>query len=247
MSNSGEAHFDLEEGDAYDRIVVEGGYFDYRAAARDIDGVLLENARVLELCVGSGNLAVELAQLGHEVTGLDASQPMLKKARTRTEGLGVELVQGDATLFDLKKSFDAVVIHSGHLIINHVEDKKLRLNGESQAAMRNTVESVSNHLEAGGKLLLNVEHWNDKTVPYPDGSLYVRIIKEETDEYGSRVHIFHDKPSGAVISEVIIRRPKIPFDKFLGALAARGFGEFTPLAPEDAPDTVTLFSATKLR
>ena len=64
--------------------------------------------RVLDLCCGSGLMTAELASLGLDVVGLDASEAMLARARTLL-GPDVPLVQ--AWLPDLPASgpFDAVV------------------------------------------------------------------------------------------------------------------------------------------
>lgn len=241
--------FDLEE--VYDRIVVEGQYFDYPSAAKHIGSILGGGARILELCVGTGNLANELALAGHPVTGLDRSPKMLDEFKSRPDAASIELVAGDATSFSLPELYDAVVIHSGHIIINRIEDGTLRLNGPSERAMQGTVESASRHLAVGGKLILNIEQWNDKAIPYPDGSIYIRRIKEEAERYGSRVHVFYDKPRNKVAAEIIIREPKIPFEAFLRELGAQGLGAFTEHVPTDPyggsePGAPTLFSATKL-
>jgi SAM-dependent methyltransferase len=76
----------------------------YENVARAIDGPLLE------LGVGSGRVAIALAQAGREVVGIDNSPSMLAEARRRLEGLGrlkgsVQLVEGDMTAFELETRF----------------------------------------------------------------------------------------------------------------------------------------------
>ena len=63
---------------------------------------------VLDLCCGTGLMTVALARLGYEVTGVDASAPMLARARRRA-GPGTALLQ--QTLPDLAVDgvFDAAV------------------------------------------------------------------------------------------------------------------------------------------
>jgi SAM-dependent methyltransferase len=52
-------------------------------------------ARILELAVGTGRVAIPLARLGHDVTGIDVSDAMLQRLRQAdTEGR-VEVVRGD--------------------------------------------------------------------------------------------------------------------------------------------------------
>jgi SAM-dependent methyltransferase len=72
---------------------------------------LPERATVLDIGCGTGRHAVELARAGLAVTGLDISPGMLREARKAAGAAGVqlELVQADATQFDLGRVFDAAV------------------------------------------------------------------------------------------------------------------------------------------
>jgi cyclopropane fatty-acyl-phospholipid synthase-like methyltransferase len=66
---------------------------------------------VLDIGCGTGRHAVELARRGLVITGLDISAGMLREARAaaRRAGVELELVQDDATTFDLGRVFDAAV------------------------------------------------------------------------------------------------------------------------------------------
>lgn len=68
-------------------------------------------ASVIDIGCGTGRHAVELAKAGYAVTGVDISSGMLSEARLAAERAGVELelVQADATTFDLGREFDAAV------------------------------------------------------------------------------------------------------------------------------------------
>lgn len=68
--------------------------------------------RVLDVGTGPGILANLLTELGHEVTGIDASEGMLKKARHNSLALhnSMQLLQGDGERLPFASgSFDAVV------------------------------------------------------------------------------------------------------------------------------------------
>lgn len=73
----------------------------YRALARRTGGP------ILELAVGSGRIAVPLAEDGHRVVGIDIDRAMLDRARARIAAAGpavasrIELVEGDMTGADL--------------------------------------------------------------------------------------------------------------------------------------------------
>jgi SAM-dependent methyltransferase len=70
-----------------------------------------EGASILDIGCGTGRHAVELAGAGYAVTGIDISGGMLREAAVAAEraGVEVELIQADATSFDLGRSFDAAV------------------------------------------------------------------------------------------------------------------------------------------
>ena len=75
------------------------------------------NARVLDVCCGTGDLCFLAGRMGAErVAGLDFTLPMLAVARRRrsAEGPGIELVEGDAlTLPFPDGSFDAITTAYG--------------------------------------------------------------------------------------------------------------------------------------
>jgi SAM-dependent methyltransferase len=81
----------------------------YENLAQSVDGPLLE------LGVGSGRVAVPLAQAGYDVVGIDNSASMLDQARRRIEAAGklkgaLALHDGDMTAFDLKREFGLVFV-----------------------------------------------------------------------------------------------------------------------------------------
>jgi demethylmenaquinone methyltransferase/2-methoxy-6-polyprenyl-1,4-benzoquinol methylase len=76
-----------------------------RAAVRPGD-------RVLDVCCGTGDLAIAAMQAGGDVTGLDFSEPMLERARRKAPE--IEWVEGDALALPFADStFDAVTIGFG--------------------------------------------------------------------------------------------------------------------------------------
>jgi SAM-dependent methyltransferase len=80
------------------------------AAPGEVDRVLalsgIERGRILDLCCGAARHALILAQKGFEVTGVDRSAFLLDKARQRTAGSNVELVQSDMRDFIRPGAFD---------------------------------------------------------------------------------------------------------------------------------------------
>ncbi|POR00259.1 methyltransferase type 11 [Alkalispirochaeta sphaeroplastigenens] len=83
-----------------------------------------ENEHILDLCCGTGHLAVYLLRQGYRVVGLDLSEHMLRYARENAasyvnSGQGLFL-QDDATRFSLDERFGLVV--STFDSLNHLED-----------------------------------------------------------------------------------------------------------------------------
>ncbi len=65
---------------------------------------------VLDVACGTGNAAIPAAHAGARVTGLDLTPAMLRKARERAAGLGIEWVEGDAEELPFEdERFDVVL------------------------------------------------------------------------------------------------------------------------------------------
>jgi demethylmenaquinone methyltransferase / 2-methoxy-6-polyprenyl-1,4-benzoquinol methylase len=76
--------------------------------------------RVLDVCCGTGDLALAAAEAGGSVTGLDFSRPMLERARHKSSE--IEWVEGDALGLPFASgSFDAVTIGFGLRNLANVE------------------------------------------------------------------------------------------------------------------------------
>jgi SAM-dependent methyltransferase len=66
---------------------------------------------ILELGCGTGGHALELANAGYQVTGIDLSEHMIKLAKEKNEQAraGVQFLQGDIRNIDLGKKFDVLL------------------------------------------------------------------------------------------------------------------------------------------
>lgn len=102
-------------------------------------------ARILELGAGTGRVAIDLAQRGHSVVGLDISAPMLAQAEAKRAALAPEVAQrlrfvrGDMAALALNDSFDLVV--ASYYALAHLP---------AGTAWRNTFRGVAAHLAPGG-------------------------------------------------------------------------------------------------
>jgi SAM-dependent methyltransferase len=96
-----------------------GGRY-HQKALTVLDRILLPhippNAKILDLCCGTGHLTEALAGRGYRMTGIDGSEAMLRYAR---EALPAgEFILADARTFDLPDQFQAVI--STFDSLNHV-------------------------------------------------------------------------------------------------------------------------------
>lgn len=132
----------------------------------DLYLALADRARgpVLELAVGSGRLAVPLAEAGHRVTGVDLDPAMLDRARLRAAAAGapsaerLTLVQAD--LIEVRLP-DAGRFGLAFIALNSL------LVLPTRAAQRAAVCTLAEHLAPGG--LAVVDAW------IPDGDDLARF------------------------------------------------------------------------
>jgi len=119
-----------------------------RVAARIAEaGGLGPSARLLEVGVGTGRIALPLAACVGEVVGLDLSMPMLRKLIGKRRSERVAVLRGDATRLPFPAaSFDAVLgVHFFHLV----------------PRWREALAEVARVLRPGARLLLGADDPND--------------------------------------------------------------------------------------
>lgn len=130
---------------------------------------LPEQAHILDLCCGGGQLAQKLLEKGYQVTGLDRSQEMLKCARENAPQ--AKFILDDARSFKLPCTFDAVT--STSFALNHIMSLE-----ELETVFRN-VYSV---LQQNGLFVFDlrleewVEDWEDSVL---DASIVEGYIKDD--------------------------------------------------------------------
>ncbi len=117
------------------------------------------NQTVLDLCCGTGQLAVLFLEAGYRVVSLDLSAPMLAHAKENAyrfiETGQARFVQGDARNFELDERFGLII--STYDAMNHLE---------SETALRECFQSVFSTLEDRGVFIfdlntrLGLRRWN---------------------------------------------------------------------------------------
>ena len=116
--------------EAHDGNVAQYGTAAYHRWVEALAGVLPDPpADVLDVATGTGYVALAAAGLGHKVTAIDLSAPMLEELRSHAvdRGLTVDARLGDAVSPDFPPGrFDAVT--SRHLLWTLREPKKAMAN-----------------------------------------------------------------------------------------------------------------------
>ena len=108
-------------------------------------------SRILELATGTGRVALALARLGHDVTGLDISDGMLARARAKRATLDPEtaarvtFTHGDMAQFQLDTPFDVIVAAFNALLL--LPDAQARAS---------CLAASFEHLRPGGSLVIDV-------------------------------------------------------------------------------------------
>jgi len=113
----------------------------YVELARETDGPLVE------LAVGSGRVAIPLAQAaGRPVVGIDTSPAMLAQARERAEAAGVELDLREGDMRELELDEPAGLVYCPYRALLHLP---------TWADRRRTFERVAASLRSGGRFAWN--------------------------------------------------------------------------------------------
>lgn len=103
---------------------------------------------ILEVGCGTGRVALQLAQEGIPIVGMDLSPSMLALARQKSQGLSnVRWVVGDMQTFELGEHFGLILI-PGHSF-------QFMLTPADQIAC---LTCIRQHLTSGGKLVIHVNH-----------------------------------------------------------------------------------------
>ncbi len=149
------------------------------------------NYRLLDLCCGTGQLALHFLDRGYQVTGLDLSESMLEYARANAAPYIVagqaRFIQGDAAHFELDERFGLVV--STFDALNHLPDMD---------ALIGCFHSVYPVLEEGGSFIFDLNtlyglrRWTGMSVSdTPEMMLVTRsLFDEETRKGYTRISGF---------------------------------------------------------
>jgi SAM-dependent methyltransferase len=138
-----EGFFGEHEAERYD--VSSGEEFDAAVIASTVDFLagLAGGGRALELGIGTGRIALPLAERGVPVHGIDLSKPMVDQLRAKSGGDAIDVTIGDFSTIRVAGEFSLA-----YLVFNTIEN--LTTQDAQVACFRN----VAAHLEPGGRFVI---------------------------------------------------------------------------------------------
>jgi len=104
---------------------------------------LADGRRALELGIGTGRIALPLAERGVEVTGIDLSRAMVERLRAKPGGTELEVALGDFSTTRVEGEFGLV-----YLVFNTI------FNLVTQEAQIACFENAARHLVPGGTFVI---------------------------------------------------------------------------------------------
>lgn len=191
---------------------------------------LPENARILDLCCGTGQLARLLSKKGFAVLGADSSEEMLRYARQNAPDC--VFLQADARAFDVGTGFDAVL--STFDSLNHI------MAIEELAAV---FQNVHRALKNGGVFVFDLnmqdgylERWRGSFgIVEVDHAVIVRSSYDSEEKVG-RTDITMFFPSKGERpqwerSDLVLNQRCYEEKEVIAALESAGFSQITTHEP----------------
>lgn len=128
---------------------------------------------VLELACGTGRVTIPIARLGFPVTGLDIVPGMVERARSKSVGLPVRWVEGDARTFDLGEQFHLIFLtgNAFQAFVTNAEQEALlqrvraHLHGEGLFAFETRNPLLPNAKTRAGLFVTLETHNEEKDWP----------------------------------------------------------------------------------
>ncbi|MEU8351962.1 class I SAM-dependent methyltransferase [Streptomyces sp. NPDC048845] len=131
---------------------------------------LAGGGRALEFAIGTGRIAVPLAERGVPVTGIELSVPMIEQLRTKADEATIPVVVGDMATTTAPGTYSLV-----HLVYNTISN--LLTQDEQVQCFRN----AARHLDPGGRFV--IELWVPELRKLPPGQTAV-VWQDEPGRIG---------------------------------------------------------------
>jgi len=201
--------------DAMNRVMTAG--LDRRWRRIAIDSVVRAGDRVLDVCCGTGDLAIEAHRRGADVTGLDFSERMLERARRKQPA--IEWTHGDALALPFEDgSFDVATVGFGVRNVADLEAGVRELRRVLRPGGRLAILEITT---PQGALAPFYRIWFDRVVP-----LLGRVLPGG-DAYAYLPASVRRFPAPAELASLLERGgfAAVRFRRFAGGIVALHVGE----------------------
>ena len=137
-----------------------------------------KDAKILELCCGTGRLTIPIAKDGYNIKGVDYTLSMLERAKEKAfqAGLKIDFIEADIRGLNLEEKFDLIFIPFNS--IHHLYKNE---------DLFDTLKVVRNHLKEKGLFLLDCFNPNIQYIV--ENERKQQVIAEYTTNDGRKVLI----------------------------------------------------------
>lgn len=137
-----------------------------------------KNARILELCCGTGRLTIPIAKEGYDITGVDFTPSMLEEAKEKASGAGLDItfIEADMRTLNLAETYDLIFIPFNS--IHHLYQNE---------DLFKTLKAVKKHLKPGGLFLFDC--FNPNLQLMVEGQKELKEITKYTTTDGREIRI----------------------------------------------------------
>lgn len=173
---------------------VDSGYYDYPKIAKTLTSILGNRKNVLELGVGTGNVAIPLAKAGFKIDGIDPSSFMLDKLREKLDkdSLRINLYKQSVEKLDLKNKYDAAFSFGGAFWIVKIS-KKFYFDTylKDKPTFILVLKKIYKRLYPKGLLIMNIQHHGVSfKMKFRSGIDYHFVIERKDEHNLVKTHHF---------------------------------------------------------
>ena len=137
-----------------------------------------KDAKILELCCGTGRLTLPIAKDGYNICGVDYTSSMLRQAKIKAAEAGLEInfIEADIRTLNIQEKFDLIFIPFNS--IHHLYKNE---------DLFETLEGIKKHLKQGGLFLFDCFNPNIQYIV--ESEKEEKVIAEYTTSDGREVLI----------------------------------------------------------
>lgn len=138
-------------------IIVSAGLFPYKSIVSSLVKILGNRRNVLEIGVGTGNVAIPLAKRSYTVSGVDVSTHMVRitRRKARKGSIKIKLYVQDISKLKLGRTFDVVYSQGGPFAYVGKDVESYITN---EASIKIAMSRIFQHLNTGGLFLVSLQH-----------------------------------------------------------------------------------------